>query len=123
MESLTPQLISAGRIRLTYAGSKAAEEHFDNLVAQYAESMQRARALCDEATPSADFIRVSGTSCRWICECVALISVVLSCVVSFCVVSFCVVGFVSALRWSVPCCPVSCLMCRVISCHIYHDVS
>ncbi|XP_076164268.1 vinculin isoform X6 [Ptiloglossa arizonensis] len=59
VESLTPQLINAGRIRMTYPDSKAADEHFDNLRQQYAETMQRARALCDEATDSGDFIRTS----------------------------------------------------------------
>nr|XP_034193776.1 vinculin isoform X7 [Osmia lignaria] len=59
VESLTPQLINAGRIRMTYADSKAADEHFENLRQQYAETMQRARALCDEATDSGDFIRTS----------------------------------------------------------------
>ncbi|KAL6261981.1 hypothetical protein P5V15_007069 [Pogonomyrmex californicus] len=52
VESLTPQLINAGRIRMTYSDSKAADEHFENLRQQYVETMQRARALCDEATNS-----------------------------------------------------------------------
>lgn len=59
VESLTPQLINAGRIRMTYPNSKAADEHFENLRQQYSETMQRARALCDEATDSGDFIRTS----------------------------------------------------------------
>ncbi|XP_043265580.1 vinculin isoform X6 [Colletes gigas] len=59
VESLTPQLINAGRIRMTYPDSKAADEHFENLRQQFAETMQRARALCDEATDSGDFIRTS----------------------------------------------------------------
>ncbi|XP_034942964.1 vinculin isoform X5 [Chelonus insularis] len=59
VESLTPQLINAGRIRMSYPESKAADEHFENLRQQYAETMQRARMLCDEATDSADFIRTS----------------------------------------------------------------
>ncbi|XP_018351885.1 PREDICTED: vinculin isoform X6 [Trachymyrmex septentrionalis] len=59
VESLTPQLINAGRIRMTYPDSKAADEHFENLRQQYAEIMQRARALCDEATNSGDFIKIS----------------------------------------------------------------
>jgi len=60
VESLTPQLVSAGRIRMNYPESKAADEHFQNLVAQYSDSVQHVRALCDEATDSADFIRMSG---------------------------------------------------------------
>jgi vinculin len=59
VESLTPQLVSAGRIRMNYPESKAADEHFQNLVAQYSDSVQHVRALCDEATDSADFIRMS----------------------------------------------------------------
>ncbi|XP_031370908.1 vinculin isoform X15 [Apis dorsata] len=59
VESLTPQLINAGRIRMTYPDSKAADEHFENLRQQYADTMQRVRALCDEATDSGDFIRTS----------------------------------------------------------------
>jgi vinculin len=60
VESLTPQLVSAGRIRMNYPESKAADEHFQNLVAQYSDSVQHVRALCDEATDSADFIKMSG---------------------------------------------------------------
>ncbi|XP_044004486.1 vinculin isoform X4 [Aphidius gifuensis] len=59
VESLTPQLINAGRIRMSYPQSVAADEHFENLRQQYAETMQRTRALCDEATDSADFVRTS----------------------------------------------------------------
>ncbi|XP_049952820.1 vinculin isoform X4 [Schistocerca serialis cubense] len=59
VESLTPQLINAGRIRKSYPESKAADEHFENLVSQYSDSIQRVRALCDEATDSADFIKMS----------------------------------------------------------------
>ncbi|XP_065348377.1 vinculin isoform X2 [Cloeon dipterum] len=59
MESLTPQLVHAGRIRMSYPENKAADEHFENLRAQYADSVLRARALCDEATDSAEFIRLS----------------------------------------------------------------
>ncbi|KAJ9586029.1 hypothetical protein L9F63_020326, partial [Diploptera punctata] len=59
VESLTPQLVSAGRIRMNYPESKAADEHFQNLVAQYSDSVQHVRALCDEATNSSDFIKMS----------------------------------------------------------------
>ncbi|PSN46699.1 Vinculin [Blattella germanica] len=62
VESLTPQLVSAGRIRMNYPESKAADEHFQNLVAQYSDSVQHVRALCDEATDSADFIKMSGVT-------------------------------------------------------------
>jgi len=59
VESLTPQLVNAGRIRMTYPDSRAADEHFENLRQQYADTMQRARTLCDEATDSGDFIKIS----------------------------------------------------------------
>ncbi|XP_054275173.1 vinculin-like isoform X8 [Macrosteles quadrilineatus] len=59
VESLTPQLVNAGRIRLNYNESKAADEHFDNLRAQYSDSVARIRNLCDEATDSAHFIKIS----------------------------------------------------------------
>ncbi|XP_050314942.1 vinculin isoform X4 [Anthonomus grandis grandis] len=59
VESLTPQLISAGSIRMNYPGSKAADEHFDNLRQQYADTVTKMRNLCDEATDSADFIKAS----------------------------------------------------------------
>ena len=60
MESLGPQLISAGRIRLNYPANKAADEHFDNLQRQYAESMQKVRDLVDAVTDSGAFIKASG---------------------------------------------------------------
>lgn len=59
LESLAPQLVNAGRIRMTYPESKAADEHFENLRQQYADTIQRTRALCDEATDSAAFIKAS----------------------------------------------------------------
>lgn len=59
MESLTPQLINAGRIRMTYPTNKAADEHFENLRRQYADAVARTRQLCDEAIDSAEFIKQS----------------------------------------------------------------
>lgn len=59
VESLTPQLISAGSIRMNYPNSKAADEHFENLRQQYADLLTKMRNLCDEATDSADFIKAS----------------------------------------------------------------
>ncbi|CAO1385655.1 unnamed protein product [Diamesa serratosioi] len=59
IDSLTPQLISAGRIRMNYPGSKAAEEHLNNLKQQYADTILRMRTLCDQATDPADFIKAS----------------------------------------------------------------
>ncbi|XP_025834291.1 vinculin isoform X2 [Agrilus planipennis] len=59
VESLTPQLVSAGSIRLNYPTSKAADEHFENLRQQYADTLHKVRDLCDEATNSGDFIKAS----------------------------------------------------------------
>ena len=64
MESLTPQLVAAGRIRMTYPTNKAADEHFENLRRQYAESIQKVRDLADEATDSAAFIKASGNEAQ-----------------------------------------------------------
>lgn len=62
VESLTPQLISAGSIRMNYPTSKVADDHFENLRQQYADTVTKMRNLCDEATDSADFIKASGQS-------------------------------------------------------------
>ncbi|XP_076039726.1 vinculin isoform X3 [Oratosquilla oratoria] len=59
VESLTPQLVAAGRIRMTYPDNKAADEHFENLRRQYAESIQKVRDLADDAIDSASFIKAS----------------------------------------------------------------
>lgn len=59
IDSLTPQLISAGRIRMNYPASKAAEEHLNNLKQQYADTVLRMRTLCDQAIDPSDFIRSS----------------------------------------------------------------
>ncbi|EDW86230.1 uncharacterized protein Dwil_GK16959 [Drosophila willistoni] len=59
VDSLTPQLINAGRIRMNYPASKAAEEHLQNLKQQYADTVLRMRTLCDQATDPADFIKTS----------------------------------------------------------------
>ncbi|KAL0277140.1 UNVERIFIED_CONTAM: hypothetical protein PYX00_004521 [Menopon gallinae] len=59
VESLTPQLVNAGRIRMAYPESKAAQEHFENLRAQYADSVQRVRTLCDTTIDPAEFIKAS----------------------------------------------------------------
>ncbi|XP_045466394.1 vinculin isoform X3 [Harmonia axyridis] len=71
VESLTPQLTSAGSIRMNYPSSKAADEHFENLKNQYADTLTKVRNLCDEATDSADFIKASEEQMRkhtFLCE-------------------------------------------------------
>ncbi|XP_037078575.1 vinculin-like isoform X2 [Pollicipes pollicipes] len=59
VESLHPQLVNAGSIRLQYPENKAADEHFENLRKQYAESISRVRDLSDEAIDVAQFVRQS----------------------------------------------------------------
>ncbi|XP_037808240.1 vinculin [Lucilia sericata] len=59
VDSMTPQLINAGRIRMNYPTSKAADEHLQNLKQQYADTVLRMRTLCDQATDPADFIKTS----------------------------------------------------------------
>ena len=56
IESMTPQLINAGRIRMVYPENKAADEHFNNLKSQYSELLHQGRALLDEVTDSKAFI-------------------------------------------------------------------
>lgn len=60
LESLTPQLVNAGSIRMHYPYDKTADEHFNNLKNQYEDSIERMRNLCDQATDPAEFIRLSG---------------------------------------------------------------
>uniref|UniRef100_A0A2R5LHL7 Vinculin n=1 Tax=Ornithodoros turicata TaxID=34597 RepID=A0A2R5LHL7_9ACAR len=64
VESLTPQLVNAGRIRMTYPDNKAADEHFENLRKQYAESVTHMRNLADEATDTSGFVRVTEDTIR-----------------------------------------------------------
>jgi vinculin len=59
IDSLTPQLISAGRIKMTYPDSKAAEEHLNNLKQQYSDTILRMRTLCDQAIDPVEFIKAS----------------------------------------------------------------
>lgn len=60
VESLTPQLVNAGRIRLNHPENLAAQENFENLRKQYADSLQRMRNLVDEACDTVSFIKASG---------------------------------------------------------------
>merc|ERR1719422_1608923 len=62
VDSLTPQLVNAGRIRMVYPENKAADEHFENLRRQYAETVALTRQLADEATDSARFVGQSAAA-------------------------------------------------------------
>ena len=59
VESIIPQLIHAGRIKMVYLDNKAADDHFENLKNQYSDAIQRVRALCDVATDSQAFVERS----------------------------------------------------------------
>ncbi|XP_054721582.1 vinculin-like isoform X2 [Uloborus diversus] len=64
VESLTPQLVNAGRIRMSYPDNKAADENFENLRKQYAESVHKMRTYADEATDTVSFIKMSEDSIK-----------------------------------------------------------
>jgi len=57
VESLCPQLQNAGRIRLNHPENKNADENFNNLRNEYANSLQKMRNLVDEAIDTNDFIQ------------------------------------------------------------------
>lgn len=57
IESLCPQLINAGRIRLDHPENRNADEHFNNLRNQYQDLLQRMRNLVDEAIDLPSFIQ------------------------------------------------------------------
>uniref|UniRef100_A0A915HIY4 Vinculin n=1 Tax=Romanomermis culicivorax TaxID=13658 RepID=A0A915HIY4_ROMCU len=59
---MTPQIINAGKIRLHHPTSKSADEHFENLRRQFADALQRLRALVDEAINAGDFVKASDIS-------------------------------------------------------------
>lgn len=64
VESLCPQLVNAGRIRLTHPENKAADEHFENLRGQYADTVQKMRGLVDDAIDKAAFMKASEEAIR-----------------------------------------------------------
>jgi vinculin len=59
LESLTPQLTAAGRIRAAYPESKPAEEHFENLMSAASAAAVAVRDHCDEVTDSLSFVERS----------------------------------------------------------------
>lgn len=60
VESITPQLISAGRIRFNHPDNKSADEHFENLKTQYQDNIEKLRAMVDESVDSVAFVNASG---------------------------------------------------------------
>ena len=61
VESMTPQLISAGRIRFTHPDNKSADEHFENLKSQYQDNIEKLRSMVDESVDSVNFVNSSGS--------------------------------------------------------------
>lgn len=59
VESMTPQLISAGRIRFTHPDNKSADEHFENLKSQYQDNIEKLRSMVDESVDSVNFVNSS----------------------------------------------------------------
>ena len=57
LQTLTPQLINAGTIKINYPENKAADENFGNLRKHYAESVQTIRDLCDESIDVRTFLQ------------------------------------------------------------------
>ena len=60
VDDLTPQVVKAARIVLLNPQSQASNEHFDLLKKQWLENMERLRALVDEATDTAAYIKAQG---------------------------------------------------------------
>lgn len=57
---MTPQVISAGKIRL-HNDTDYANQHFDNLRREYSDALNRLRAFVDDAIDTGDFVRASET--------------------------------------------------------------
>ena len=57
LQTLTPQLINAGTIKINYPENKAADENFGNLRKHYAENVQTIRDLCDESIDVRTFLQ------------------------------------------------------------------
>ncbi|XP_074603743.1 vinculin [Brevipalpus obovatus] len=64
VESLCPQLVKAGRIRLNHPDNKAADEHFENLRKQYEDSIQNMRNMVDQAIDPVAFIKATEDAIR-----------------------------------------------------------
>eukprot|EP00092_Neocalanus_flemingeri_P039320 GFUD01042810.1.p1 GENE.GFUD01042810.1~~GFUD01042810.1.p1 ORF type:complete len:853 (+),score=245.06 GFUD01042810.1:140-2698(+) len=57
VQNLTPQLVNAGTIKISYPENKAADENFENLRKQYAAGVQTVRDICDEAIDIKTFLK------------------------------------------------------------------
>jgi len=57
VQNLTPQLVNAGTIKMTYPENRAANDNFENLRKQYASGVQTIRDYCDEAIDIKTFLK------------------------------------------------------------------
>lgn len=71
---MTPQIISAGKIRL-HNSTENADRHFENLRKEYADALNRLRAYVDDAIDTGEFVRASeGAMRRYTNKCEEAIS-------------------------------------------------
>ncbi len=56
VQTLTPQLVNAGTIRVKHPESSAAGENFENLCCQFAEHVQSVRDICDDSVDARIFL-------------------------------------------------------------------
>ncbi|XP_028179404.1 vinculin-like isoform X3 [Ostrinia furnacalis] len=59
-ELLAPMLVKAAQQRVMSPDDKAAIEHYQKLLAEYAESLANMRNLCDQAVDPMDFVQTAG---------------------------------------------------------------
>uniref|UniRef100_A0A1I8BIC7 Vinculin n=1 Tax=Meloidogyne hapla TaxID=6305 RepID=A0A1I8BIC7_MELHA len=63
VNQMTPQIISAGKIRL-HNSTENADRHFENLRKEYADALNRLRAYVDDAIDTGEFVRASEGAMR-----------------------------------------------------------
>ncbi|GMT24205.1 hypothetical protein PFISCL1PPCAC_15502 [Pristionchus fissidentatus] len=63
VDSLTPQMVNAGKIRL-HNETETVDQHFDNLHRQYSDALHRLRSHVDEAIDTHEFVRASENAMR-----------------------------------------------------------
>ncbi|CAK5075420.1 unnamed protein product [Meloidogyne enterolobii] len=63
VNQMTPQIISAGKIRL-HNSTENADRHFENLRKEYADALNRLRAYVDDAIDTGEFVKASEGAMR-----------------------------------------------------------
>jgi vinculin len=63
VNQMTPQVVSAGKIRL-HNNTDNATSHFENLRKEYADALNRLRAYVDDAIDTGEFVRASEGAMR-----------------------------------------------------------